>query len=418
MSFNHTSSRVAIGLSAILLASTALGQGPEGMQLGAPADCSTFGGAIAPNEGYFFQYDLMYWSIQAPQTVPVGAPGLTRAVSYGPHPINDLDPFSDVRIETNTLSTADITDRFRVGNRIEFGHIEDRNGWFMSIYQLRNQGDAFLYPQADIVFKDPPQGPRDSRLLQGPVPLFPFLYPSDPTVVVRDLPVTLYNIGLIDEVNTWGVEASYLHRLQTCHGGGTLEFFGGARYLEFNDLFAIEVGSPATQPQIPSFLAGSHWATSANNHVIGPQLGVRWFKKQGRWMFSSEGRFMAGLNCQNVHQESNIGPNLNSGGLESNGGSTGSKPNPYTPSVMAPTSATADAFAHVFTPLVELRVEGRYQITRYLSFHAGWTGFWMDNIARANGLINYQVPAMGIDMSNNKQGLLINGLTIGFDVNR
>ena len=53
-----------------------------------------------------------------------------------------------------------------------------------------------------------------------------------------------------------------------------------------------------------------------------------------------------------------------------------------------------------------------------ISFHAGWTGFWMDNIARANSVINYTVPAMGIDLTRNKQDVFINGLTLGFDVNR
>ena len=108
-----------------------------------------------------------------------------------------------------------------------------------------------------------------------------------------------------------------------------------------------------------------------------------------------------------------MGPNLNSGRHASG------QHSPITPTAMGPTWATHDAYTHVFTPLVELRLEGRYQITRAISFHAGWTGFWMDNIARANAVINYQVPAMGIDLSSAKQTEpLINGLTIGFDINR
>ena len=67
---NRTSSRMAIGaLVSLLMASMTFGQdGLEGMQLGAPADCSTFGGPIEPNEGYFFQYDILYWSVSAPKT--------------------------------------------------------------------------------------------------------------------------------------------------------------------------------------------------------------------------------------------------------------------------------------------------------------------------------------------------------------
>ena len=46
----------------------------------------------------------------------------------------------------------------------------------------------------------------------------------------------------------------------------------------------------------------------------------------------------------------------------------------------------------------------------------------MDNIARANGVIDYNIanPTMGFDFSsgNNKQSVLMNGLTMGFDINR
>ena len=42
---------------------------------------------IEPNEGYFFQFDVLYWSISAPKTTPIGSPGVTRTVYYGPHPL-------------------------------------------------------------------------------------------------------------------------------------------------------------------------------------------------------------------------------------------------------------------------------------------------------------------------------------------
>jgi hypothetical protein len=410
-----------------LLGTTTFGQGPLESQVFAPADVSTYGGPIAPSEGYFFQFDALYWTISAPKSQVVGAPGETRLVSYGPHPISDQDLISDQRVETSTLDTGDLKNNFSIGNRFEFGQVEGPHGWMVDVFQLRNQGDVLVYPQADVVFKDPPQGdPNGTRLLQGDVPLFPFLYPTNGSVVVRDLPVTLYNVEMVTQTKTWGVEASYLHRFKTFHNGGTLEVFGGARYLELNDYFGIHAGADPGDLVVPSFLSDSYWFTSADNHIVGPQIGARWFKKQGRWTFSTEGRFMAGLNCQNFHQSYNIGPNLQPGGVEGNGNSGGNGPRTgsatgsgiYNPTAMAPSAGGYDAYARVFTPLMELRVEGRYQITRSFSFHAGWTGFWMDNIARANAAINYQVPAMGLDLSNNKQNLFMDGLTIGFDVNR
>ena len=144
------------------------------MQLGAPADCSTFGGPIEPNEGYFFQYDILYWSASAPKTTLIGsrhaADRILRPSSAGQGDPGYPLELDDTRQETSTLDTGDLNADFSVGNRIEFGDIEDRNGWLVSIYQLRNQGEVFVYSQADVVFKDPPQGPNGTQLLTGPYP--------------------------------------------------------------------------------------------------------------------------------------------------------------------------------------------------------------------------------------------------------
>ena len=430
MPFNRANSCVAIGLFVLFAATAACGQELQGFQLFAPADVSTFGGDQEPNEGYFFQFDGLFWSICAPRTVPIGAPGLTRLVYYGPFtfttpfppPSTILPPikYQDQRVETNTLDTGDLKSAFSPGTRFEFGHIEDNNGWLASIYRVQPLEQDFLYQSADVVFKDPPQGPLGQGLLTGPVPLDPASYSSGGTVIQVPLPVTLYNLAVSDTVDTWSVELMYLHRFRTCHAGGTLEFFGGVRYVEFNDSFNVQAGPDPGGHVVPSFLQNSFWFTSAENHIVGPQVGLRWFKKAGRWMFSTESRFMAGLNMQSFHQDVSIGPNLNPGGTSGSPPTTGSMI--YTPSTLEAASATHDAYLQTFTPVAELRLEGRYEITRTISFHAGWTGYWMDNIARANGVIDYNIqnPVMGFDFStgNNKQNVLMNGLTMGFDINR
>lgn len=390
MSFNRTSSRVAIGLFAILLASPTFGQGPLGFQIFAPADVSTYGGAIEPNEGYFFQFDGLYWIISTPKVVPVGAPGLTRTVYVGPR-----DP-QDKLVQSNTLDTSDFTGQFSPGNRFEFGRVEDRNGWFVSIFQLRDQSQYVHVPSADVTFFDSGPGGGSPKWLAGPVG----------AGEVKDLPVTFYDIMTSHKVDTWGVELMFLHRMLTGHCGGTFEWFLGARYLEFNDRFGFRAGDDPGG-HVPSFLADSTWDSSAENHIVGPEIGLRWSKKQGRWMLSTEGRFMAGINCQNIHQRIDLGPNLDPG--------AGTL---FYPSILGEQSPTDSAGARVWAPTVELRLEGRYQITRAISFHAGWTGIYMDGIARGASVINYTMPAMGIDMTRNREGVFINGLTLGFDVNR
>jgi len=459
MPFNRTSSYVAIGLLLCLLATPSLGQGPLGFQIFAPADVSTYGGVQEPNEGYFFQFDGLYWSISAPEVRTVGAPG-TRKVFYGTGGINVNDPTqqknsptatgNDFRIESNTLDTSGFGDKFSAGNRIEFGRMENRNGWLVSIYQQRDQTQAYIVPQADIVFNDPAFGANGETLLQGNVNNDGSTTPPYSPPVFRNLPVVFQNVLVENALDTWGVEANYLHRFMTSQSGGTFELLLGARYFEFNDNFYVHTAvnpNALTQPffdatngttvnvNVPSFLGGSYWDTSAENHVVGPQIGLRWFKKQGRWTFSTEGRFMAGLNCQNISQEVDMGPSLDPGPktvvtrtlVPQTGTQTGTPIyhyqsyyiyQPFQPTVMSHTTATHVEYEREWSPALELRVEGRYQITRAISFHAGWTGFWMDGIARASSMINYTVPAMGIDMDGNRQGLFVNGLTLGFDVNR
>ena len=452
---NRTISSVAIGLLLCLLATPSFGQGPLGFQIFAPADVSTYGGGQQPNEGYFFQFDGLYWSISKPRTSTIGYPG-TRKVYYSAAGTTASDPDSgtDFRIERNTLDTSAFQNDFSPGTRIEFGRIEDQNGWFMSIYQLRNQDQTLLAAGGDVVFDDPSFGTNGERLLQGNVNNDATTTPPYSPAVFRDLPVWFKNVLIENTVSTWGVEANYLHRFMTSHAGGTLEMFVGARYFEFDDGFLVKTSvdpNSLNQPAfignvttgtattinagVPSFLGGSSWDTTAQNHVVGPQIGLRWFKTQGRWTFSTEGRFMAGLNCQNIEQFVDMGPNLSPGPKTVVTVNPLPAPNgpiytynyvyqPFQPKTMSHTTATNVDYAREFSPVVELRLEGRYAVTRAISLHAGWTGMYMDGMARASNMVEYQFPSdthptmMGINMDNNRQGVFINGVTFGVDINR
>jgi hypothetical protein len=456
MPLNRTTSFVAIGFLFCLLATPSFGQGPLGFQIFAPADVSTYGGDQQPNEGYFFQFDGLYWSVPRPRVSTIGFPG-TRKVFYGtggidlndPVQVADLNVGTDFRIQSNTLDTSGFGNKFSPGLRIEFGHVYDRGGWFVSIYELRDQSQTVHAGGGDIVFDDPQFGLNGERLLQGNVNNDATTSPApyNPPVF-RDLPVTFTSISIENEIKSWGVEANYLHRLMTSHAGGTFEMFVGARYFEFDDTFLVSTGVDPSQLRqsvfragttfnagVPSFLGGSVWDTTAQNHIVGPQIGMRWFKKEGRWTFSTEGRFMAGLNCQNVEQQVDMGPQLSPGPktivIQQAVPQNATLPpdliyhyqpfyvyQPFQPRVMSHVTATNVEYAREFSPTVELRLEGRYEVTRAISFHAGWTGMWMNGIARGSSLVEYQVPAMGIDMNHNREDVFVQGLTLGFDVNR
>ncbi len=294
--------------------------------------------------------------------------------------------------------------------------MEDRNGWLCSIYQIRDQEQDFTIPSATITFQDFPNGTGQQNLIGGTqLPVSTALLP---------LPVTVYNVTMSHSISTWGVETLYVHRFRTCHDGGTFEFFAGPRYIYFEDDFGIVTGT-SSSADAHDYLGGTSWTSTAENNVIAGELGGRWFKKEGRWMFNVEGRFLAGLNVQNIHQNVNFGPNL----LEPNSPFRPT-PNPpetgtlFNPWILAPENPVYSATAYTWTPGIELRLEARYQITRCISFHAGWTGLWLDGIARGDALIDYSIAqnstgkVFGIDLSRNGESLFINGLTLGFDVNR
>ncbi len=126
-------------------------------------------------------------------------------------------------------------------------------------------------------------------------------------------------------------------------------------------------------------------------------------------MLSTEGRGLAGLNCQNVHQFGFIASNLTPGGVG-------------VPIMFGPSEVDHNEFIRTFTPGLELRIEARYQFTRSVSFRAGWNALWLNNVARGSNMINYTLDPehtiLGILRDHNKDNVIMNGLQIGIDINR
>jgi hypothetical protein len=182
--------------------------------------------------------------------------------------------------------------------------------------------------------------------------------------------------------------------------GGFFELMSGVRYIEFDDDFAA-IGTGGT-------LDESRWTGIAENHVVGPQVGGRWFRKFGRWTWSAESKFIFGFNQQNLRVEGFLGSNLDPTTLVQ-----------YQISNMGPTTFVHREHEDEFSPAAELRIAFSYQITSAISARVGWTGIWIDNIARASRIINYEVPNMGIDLSKNSADYaFMNGVTFGIDLNR
>ena len=346
MTLNRIKRQLATGVLMLLLGGVALAEDMDlaGLQLFGPAEVDRYGGGTMPNEGYFFAFDELYWSISRPDPVQVGLPS---------------DP--TLPFDTSDVDTSWMGSPFVNGQRVELGRIVNHHGWMVGTHRLETQLQSTQYE--NVEYNE--NGVRD-----------------------------FFNFFRVDNrAVTWGVEALGLYRSGELHNGGFIEFMYGARYLELNEDFsALTDRSIIVDPNGTGF-----WTARAENHIVGPEIGMRYFKKYSRWMTNVEARFMAGYNVQNAKSNVLIGRDL---------------------LLVDNQRHYVDArYWNEFTPLVELRVEGRYQVTRSISLRAGWNGMWMNNMARAANLISYNIPP-GLTGGGNRQDVFMHGISIGVDINR
>lgn len=455
---NRTRSSLLVGLLVLWAVLPALGEDFREVQLWAPAEVGPYGSGPQPAEGFFFNFDQVYWNISRPATQTIGQPAVagepvpSRQVWFG----TDSD-VANQYVQTNSHDTSMLRSSDLSGSqRFDVGRVIDRWGWFVSTYNLHAQNQTVEMNNVSVVFEDPPYGAANRRFLQGYYIDFVSL---DPEFWIRsgllDLPVIFDTMTVTNRTEHWNVELNMLYRTRQLHRGGFLEFFAGARYLEFSDQFKVEgfgqkfeldedsdipqTDAEASRGRVAgnaapwfldiddwasvepynskgvlnlSALGDSIWDTQAENNVIGPQIGVRWFRQHGRWRLSGEGRFFAGINNQSITQTGVLGSDL-----DPNLGVTG------LPYAVSPQTFHHRASTVEFSPAFEIRFNTHYQFTRAISLKAGWTGFWIDSIARPSGMVNYLVnasnaPSMGIDMTNNRQSVFVHGFNIGVEVNR
>ena len=444
MSLNRTTMWMAALTGVFLLASPASGQGLQDVQLFAPAEYSSYGGGVRAKEGFFFSFDYLHWSISAPGAAVIGYPSAGRTAYYGPDT-------TDAVVQVNSLDTSGFTQQWQSGERFEIGDRWDHHGWMLGTLRLKaNNSNEIVANGVSMIWDDPPQGSENRRLLQGyylwPVGVD---WPDDTTAeeqiyiygvdvdealpaVLRDLPVVFDDVLVQNRTETWGVELMYSYRTHPQNHGGFFEFYAGARYLEFNDLFWVDASNRIpgeesgddTDPEdrVPYWtpgasLADSYWQTSADNHIVGPQLALRWFKTSERWTLDTSGRFVAGFNSQNIYQQGTLASRWTAGEIYTSDLDAEPSELQGRPLLMSKTTFSHGAHESEWSPIVELRVNLQYQLTRGISVRGGWTGMWIDGIARGSNLNVYRVPDMGLDLTDNRQDVFIHGFNFGVQMN-
>jgi len=379
---------LAVWVLVTLAALPAFSQNLRDMQLFAPVNLSTYGGAPSPNEGYFFCFDGLMWSISKPETAPIGRRNDTgRVVWYS-------DDSSETSTVYNTHNNSFIRSAINGGERWDIGRICNRRGWLFSAYRANTQTQRHTVTQMNINWNETAWGDQGNHLpLQG--------YVDSGETQIENVPADFETTFMKNRVNTWGVELNYVYRFRRCHHGGNTELFLGARYVEFNERFIVEA--------LGGNLADTIWRTSTDNHIVGPQIGGRWFKNHKRWVIGVEGRFLAGFNNQSLKQIGRVGSEM------SPPGGVGE------PLSLGPTDFNNIAYEEEFSPTGELRIHFAWRWTNNVAFRVGWSGLVIGNIARASCVNDYDLgpsSTMGLAANRNKQIVFLNGLIFGFEINR
>jgi hypothetical protein len=398
------SNRISLGLAAFLLvvsaSVTARSQENElqGAAIFEPADIRPYDNWAEPKDGLFFDFTGLYWHISPPAKTSIGDPTLTPTVFVGP-------AINDSFVEQNSLDTGTGSE-WKWGDRMELGYIEGHHGFMFTSLSTESQTSDFTAPNAYVVFNDPAFGPTGSHYLDT-------ILAVGPPPIIGETPVNFSSIYVQDKSRMQGLEALYMYRMSELPLGGTMTFTAGGRYLELKDQFWVDARG--------GNLTDSYWNTTSHNEIGGPEVGVRWFQPCGRFGFSAEGRFTAGVNGQNVNQNGIIGSGLVAGQNPSAATQTGGGTSTF---FQYPTLLGATSFVHSthwveFSPIAELRVEAHMQLTNIIAVKAGYTGMFINNVVRAADMVDYTVPSMGItrNLNGNLQPVYAQGLTLSIEFN-
>jgi hypothetical protein len=152
------------------------------------------------------------------------------------------------------------------------------------------------------------------------------------------------------------------------------------------------------------------WETDTYNNMVGPEFGMLYEVDRGRWTFSSELKFTAAFNWQNnMYRGANFPDSIGADYLRatfepavtntsSGGGSSAANTVQLTPpplflqiyGVGQQNATNSAAHEFVFSPIGEWRFGGKFRVSQGIVLHAGYTGMWLGNIARASTNTGYR----------------------------
>ncbi len=287
--------------------------------------------------------------------------------------------------------------------------------------------------------------------------------------VIAPLPITFNSATITNRSLNYSLELMYTYRAHPFKWGG-LEILAGARYWHLDDQFkffgtgplpVVDVDDDSSSTTVTttyyqqnanaygpvSVLADLSVNARGLNRIIGPQIGAKITRKNQRWTFGFEGRFLAGINNQmlttNGTSGSNLGWNYDMGtwpeldssdttgdlGIGEQGDATISEGSAWQgvyPWIPVGALNNTTAYSHkrtqtFFSPVVELRLDAAWQWTDAVSVTGGFTTMFADNIARGVMVNDYRInpdsSIFGIRSAHNSS-ILVYGVNLGLQISR
>jgi hypothetical protein len=363
------------------------------------------------NEGFFIQYDYAFWAVSAPNVTVIGDPNSERYITT---------PDGSTIYAQNSMNTAWLGSVFGDGHRLEFGNVEQGQGWMMSLLHVKQSqsqttAGALFVPtdqngmlngyydgNGDGIDDDlngngiygrngqyltPPSGSGDPPDAPAPVD-------------TGDMVSWLVNFGSAhtnNVVEIQGFELMGIRRSMESNADTYWDLCCGVRFFQVKDRLSFAATG--------GFFDASSWNTEARNDIIGPQIGLRWNRSSGYFTFAVEGRFLAGVNFQRAEQAGYIASNADGDGQNE-------------PVDLVPTGFNHTLSNEAFAPLGELRIETIYKVNPWFGFRVGYTGLVAGGISRAGEKVVYELPYFGLSDRASSEVIFCNALTLGAELNR
>ena len=184
----------------------------------------------------------------------------------------------------------------------------------------------------------------------------------------------------------------------------------GRKICELREVFQIQAGfttnggipaQPITPPPgtfivvppggAPNHFDGTNLFDLAYNRIVGSEIALRWTCGAigGRgW----SGAASPPASTSRAFGRAAYSPTISTRTTARHRGS------PRAPIAMQSTSFDNVIHPTTFCPIVDVRLELKYNVTRNIAANVGWAGVWMDNIARPASMNDYTLHSNGTVM--------------------